>query len=458
MEASMKKPVSHGTLVLLSFLFIVSMVLSSCGSGPTPSASSGTGMVAVLLTDGPTDKFSEVRVTITEIELIGRRKHVTVFSGSQTLNLLDLENEIALVALASDVPAGRYRKIRLRVTDVQLFDLDGMPITKPRVKIAGNGKLDLKPRRPFVVEPGETITVKLDFDARKCLKLNRRRNMYTFRPVIFTKVSTTVAAAQEEFVRVTGTALNIDGENGTFELSMDEGLTESSSTPVLVDTSGGPSFFAESFYGSPAVFGDLQEGSAVTVIGTMTADSQALLDAAVVEIGMFRKITGTIISDLDPVSGQFGFLPDPGQDVADVPHSVVLQTGTGIYSSEGEALEETALTEGTRVEVDGVVIFVDMGPTIINAAFVSVETAGLQEQAIEGTVSAASMDAQTPEPCVSYAGDMDVLLITSGSQLASIEYASIEDIEDGEDADLYGTYDAETGCFITDTVVVEREE
>lgn len=452
----MKKPASHGTFVLLSFIFIVSMALSSCGSGPTSSA--GTGMVAVLLTDSPTDKFSEIRVTITEIKLIGRRKHVTVFSGSQTLNLLDLENEIALVALASDVPAGRYRKIRLRVTDVQLFDLDGLPVTWPRVKIAGNGKLDLKPRRPFDVEPGETITVKLDFDARKCLKMNRRRNMYTFRPVIFTKVSTTVAEAQEEFVRVTGTALNIDEENGTFELSMNEALTESSSTPVLVDASGDPSFFSEPFYGTPVPFGYLQEGNTVTVIGTMTADSQARLDAAVVEIGMFRKITGTIISDLDPVSGQFEFLPDPGQDVADVPHSVVLQTGTGIYSDEGEALEETALTEGTRVEVDGVVILVDMGPTIINAAFVSVETAGLQEQAISGMVAAASMDAQTPESCVSYAGEMDVLLITSGSQLASTEYASIEDIEDGEDADLYGTYDAETGCFVTDTVVVEREE
>lgn len=453
----MKKTVRHGTLVLLPFLFILSMALSSCGSGPTPSASSGTGMVAVLLTDSPTDKFSEVRVTITEIELIGRAKHVTVFSGIQTLNLLDLKNEIALVALASDVPAGKYRKIRLRVTDVQLFDLDGMPVTEPRVKIAGNGKLDLKPRRPFAVQPGETITVKLDFDARKCLKMNRTRNMYIFRPVIFTEVSTTVAA-QEEFVRVTGTALNIDGGNGTFELRMDEGLTASSSTPVLVDASGDPSFFAESFYGSPAAFGDLQEGSAVTVIGTMTADSQARLDAAVVEIGMFRKITGTIISALDPVSQQFEFLPDSGQDVADVPHSVVLQTGTGIYSDEGEALEETALTEGTRVEIDGVIILVDMGPTIINAAFISVETAGLQEQAISGTVSAASMGLQTPDSCVSYAGEMDVLLITSGSQLASTEYASIEDIEDGKDADLYGTYDAETGCFVTETVVVEREE
>jgi hypothetical protein len=457
---NMNKKGSHGALALLSFLFIASMALSSCGSGTAPSASSGAAMVAVLLTDGPTEEFSEVRVTISGIELLSGASRAVLRQNALSLDLLDLGNEEALVAL-SGVPAGRYEKVRLRVTDVQLFDLDGKPVTEPPVKLTGNGKFDLELRGPVTVRPGETMTVRLDFDAKKCLKLDKNSNMYVFRPVIFAEAETAVAP-QEKFVRVTGTAWNIDGANGTFELRLEEGAAAGGAT-VLVDASGGSAFFAEFYYGSQAAFGDLREGGEVTVIGTMTADSQARIEAAVVEIGTFRKLTGTVISGLDPVSGQFGFLPDSGQNVADVLHIVIVQTGTGIYSGEGEALGAAALAEGTRVEVDGFLIRVDIGPNIINAAFISVETGASEEQALSGTLSAASMsagvsDGSATAPCVSYAGEMDVLLITSNGQMASTEYVGIGELEAGEEADLYGAYDAQAGCFVARWLVVQREQ
>jgi hypothetical protein len=168
-------------------------------------------------------------------------------------------------------------------------------------------------------------------------------------------------------------------------------------------------------------------------------DGQARIEAAVVEIGVFRKLTGTVASVFDPGSRQFDFLPDPGQGVADVPHSVVLQTGAGLYSADGKALQESALAEGTRVEVDGVLIRVDIGPNIINAAFVSVETAVPEEQAVSG---AASCDSSRT----------DVLLITSDGDTASTEYVGLGEVWAGDEAEIYGAYDAQSGCLL----VVQR--
>lgn len=457
---NMKERGSQGALALLSFLFILSMALSSCGSGTAPSSSSGTGMVAVLLTDGPTDEFSEVRVTITGIELLSGASHVFVRQKALSMNLLDLSNEEALVAL-SGVPAGKYEKIRLRVSGVQLFDHDGKLITKLPVKLTGNGKFDLNLRGPIIVKPGETMTIRLDFDARKCLKLDKNKKMYHFRPVIFVDAEP-APEAQEKFVRVTGAASNIDVDNGTFELSL-EGDATAGGTTVLVDASGDAALFSESFYGNQAALGDLQEGGEVTVIGIMTTGGQTSIDAAVVEIGTFRKVTGTIMSALDPISGQFEFLPDSGQDVPSITHIVTVQPATGIYSGEGEALGTEALVEGTKVEVDAVLIRVDIGYNILNAAFISVDAAASGEQALSGVVSAGSMSAQVseggaPAPCVSYAGDVDVLLITSNSQMASSEYVGVGEIEAGEAADFYGAYDAQAGCFVANRLVVEREQ
>jgi hypothetical protein len=446
----MKGSVSRG-VALVSSLFVIAMVLYSCGQGS--STPGETGSVAVMVTDSPTAEFSKVEVTISSVELLSNTKTVTAFSGTQDLNLLDLENETALMTLAEGIPAGTYNKIRLRVTGVKLYDLDGALITSPPVKIAGDGKLDLTPRGPFTVEPGETLALRLDFDARKSLKLDETKNQYIFRPVIFVDATITGAppspsAMTEKLVRVTGTASKIDGVQGTFEL-----LLAGGGTPVAVAVPEGASIFSEYLYGNSASFDAIDEGSAVTVVGMMVAGGA--VEASVVEIGGFTKLSGSILSGIDPATGQFSFQPDPGQAAGDFPYNVIFQADTAIYSAAGEVLDASAITGGVKAEIDGIMLPVDLGPPLINAALVSLGTvAAAQSQALSGTVSAAALSS-SDAPCLSYT-DVDVVLITSSVDMATIEHVVLGDLYVGEQVDMYGSFDPVSGCFSVGTAVVER--
>lgn len=437
-------------VALACCLFLIAVALSSCGQG---ASTPDTGSVAVMVTDYPTSEFSKVEVTVNSVELLSNTKTVTAFSGTQNLNLLDLENETALVTLAEGIPAGTYNKIRLRVTGVELYDLSGALITAPPVKIAGDGKLDLTPRGPFTVEPGETLALKLDFDARKSLKLDTTKNEYIFRPVIFIDAEITTApppatAMPDKLVRVTGTASNIDGLQGTFEIVLAGG-----GTPVAVTVPEGASIFSASFYGNPVSFGALQEGDGVAVVGTMVAGGA--VEASVVEIGGFTKLSGSILSAVDPATGQFSFQPDPGQAAGDFPYNVIFQAGTAVYSAAGEALDASAITDGVKAEIDGILLPVDLGPPLINAALVSLGTVAADSQALSGTVSAASLST-SGAPCLSYAEVVDVVLITSGIDMATVEHVGLGDLYDGEQVDLYGSFDPVSGCFSVGTVIVER--
>jgi len=456
----MKKERTLGALALAGAL-LMAAALSSCGQGaPEPQAAgaapSAASKVAVLRTDCPTREGSRVMVTFTEIQLASHGGKVTVFSGEGTFDLLDLENETALVTLAGGVPAGTYNKIRLRVSGVELYGPDGALITEPPVKLRGKGKLDLKPKKPFTVEPGETLALRLDFDARKSIKLFKNKKMYVLRPVIFVDVIKIVQApapapdpvpSARKLLRVTGAASAIDAGAGAFQL-----LSAQGGGAVEVDASGA-SFFNAASYGGPASIANLAEGGTVTVLGTM--DGAGAIHAAVVEIGPFTKLTGTIASGVDPASGRFLFVPDPASENPN-PYPAILQSGTKIYSSGGDPLDASALADGVRAELDAFVIYGDLGPPILNTAFISVGGPGADEQALPATVSAASVVSEAP--CVTYAEDASVMLLTSGADWVTSEYVDMGALEAGEEADLYGAFDPATGCFEARTVVVEREK
>ena len=136
----------------LFFALWLPMLLLSCGGGGggggtvnNPSATLQTntvqaGSVAVLLTDNPTDEFSEINITVTGVELLSDEAKVMLFSGEKTFDLLKLQNESSLFSVSSDVPPAWYNKIRLHVSKMELVrrDMDGNIIEVIEPKLTGN--------------------------------------------------------------------------------------------------------------------------------------------------------------------------------------------------------------------------------------------------------------------------------------------------------------------------------
>ena len=114
--------IKKNSLISLAFVglsFILAGLLTGCGSSAGVSGgSTQTGKVAILLTDGPTDEFSQVNVTVNEVSLLSDEQGpVVLFSGARRINLLALQEVEDLFTVNEDVPAGSYGKIRLSISD-----------------------------------------------------------------------------------------------------------------------------------------------------------------------------------------------------------------------------------------------------------------------------------------------------------------------------------------------------
>ena len=162
------------TLLLTGILLTVLFVVAGCGGG-----GSGESMVRLVVGDAPLHLddgtvVSEVNVEITRVELIADgaedSPRVTLFEGSETLNLLALANkpvaqlpQIGLVA----VPPGTYTQLRLIVSEAgSSVVLEGGDINP--LKVASGEQTGLKVvDLNFTVSPGMTTVMLLDFDLSK---------------------------------------------------------------------------------------------------------------------------------------------------------------------------------------------------------------------------------------------------------------------------------------------------
>ncbi|GAB4388761.1 MAG: hypothetical protein Kow0025_09980 [Thermodesulfovibrionales bacterium] len=463
-----------------ALIVLVALVLAACGSGGGSASTGGQGTVAVLLTDSATEEFSEVNVTVTKIELLSEGGHVTVSTDEFTANLLDLKDETQLVALTS-VPSGWYDKVRLWVTGVELVGKDGNPVLDPPVKLAGGGKLDLNPQGPFFVESGGLLTVRLDMDMEKSIKIDGNKNFYMFRPVVFIEV-VKGAPLGGRLVRMEGAVSGIDPGAMTFRLCPASLKGPGSGAPcVVVEATADTSVFDSSADGAPVAFGDIAEGDAVTVIGKFVSVASAqdfeggstlVLRAIVVEIGEFLNLEGAVQSAPD-AGDLFGFLPDPGQEVASETLSARLQRSGGgglatkIYSGSGQALDETAIVPGARVEIDGKLVLSDTAPDVLNAAFVLVAPAAPSLETLTGEITAIqpgmrrfTLMTATDSVCVDVPLASPVLRVVEvpdpddppdGTKLVS-EPIGFGGLVVGDMVDVHGQMGA--ACFVAEAVVV----
>jgi hypothetical protein len=149
---------------------------------------SGYGTLEIRITDGPTENFTAVWVTISDVQVHKASDNaededgwITVASENMTFELLELEDREEVLA-TSKIEAGHYTQMRMTVTEVEIA-IDGQAVDEP-VKLPSGELKFLQPVAvDFDVQAGETRVLLLDFDARKSLT-RTGQDKYVFDPVV----------------------------------------------------------------------------------------------------------------------------------------------------------------------------------------------------------------------------------------------------------------------------------
>lgn len=431
--------------IAIASLLALSVSVAACGgsssSGPEPL---GTGTVALLLTDLPTDDVKEINFDVVEATLIGDQGQQTIYSGNTRVNLLDLENYSVPIA-QSEVTAGTYTKLRLQIENFEIVDNDG---EKHYPRPPANGKIDLLEPGGIEVVPGRVLVAHVDMDANKSIHLVQTGNgKYRLRPVV--RVDFKLDSLPNELVRIEGQIAEVtEGDSGSFVLcSLDN-------PDVCVDVSlaEGACVFGED--GTPIDPIDettLAVGDMVVVIGTYSdgdGDGNPDLDAIIVEKGAPEQVKGIVTAAPDG-DGLFLVIDRDGVDI-----TVELQDGcTKIIGANGEIFTPDVLQVGQGIEVEGVF---DGDPAVLRAALIVLDSDDDPQQ-LSGTIAAGPSD---PEfVLITATGDVDVC-VNAGATITVIAdgsstEGSFAEIQEGRTAYVFGVLDMTDGCFDAQDVVVD---
>ncbi|NIN19515.1 MAG: DUF4382 domain-containing protein, partial [Candidatus Aminicenantes bacterium] len=132
----------------------------------------GNGSLALFITDGPTEDFKQVNITINKISLISDNlPPVDIYSGERRVDLLSLQDEQDLFMIHEGVLGGVYHKIRLEISNPEFVPFEGEAISGDQIHLVANGKLDLVSKNGFHVIPEETLSIQLDIDAEKSIHI-----------------------------------------------------------------------------------------------------------------------------------------------------------------------------------------------------------------------------------------------------------------------------------------------
>jgi hypothetical protein len=475
------------------FSFLVLGFLTACSSG---SSGPGTGKVVVTVTDGPTDQYERVLLTLKSMTLIGAGGHQTIYDGPPlTFDLLQLRDR-ADFAFSQTITAGDYNKIRLEVIEARLVDLGDPADPNDDVevvldKLVANGKIDLNPQGPFTVTAGRTTVIELDIDARRSFQVvENGTGELILRPVIFTNIYEGDVILPSRLVRVFGTLDAIDEVAQTMKICGPQFVAQLG-TPAAVDMDDCVQIFATGashfdVNGSPIPFEDVVDAFnmdptlQVTAIGFAALPGDGApddivlhLNAVVDELGPRRDAMmagwetahGTLTSDPDAtgcVTSQcVNFLP--GDAAAEI--TVQLQPETRVFRRDGTELMQadlmdmqTGAFDGIRVDNAGseelkaslFVFGLDVGDAAVSGALVAVN--------IGNPIDVLTVQPEVGGPVdVCVTADTDVLRILIDDEVISIVDLldpAVLDPSDGLQVDVVGDVSAEMGCTIDAAVVI----
>jgi hypothetical protein len=468
---------------MFRLLIAISCLLSlaSCGGGGGGSASvqpsDAPATVGILITDAPVGRWDEAIATITSVRLLGDNGQVTLFSGSQTIDLLKLSDFSELFAVSDNVPPGSYSKIRLQLSSLVLNDLDpatGALLESIEPQLVGNGKIDLNPRGSFSLAPGDTIIVELDFDMAKSLKITETGNgKIIIRPVVFVNIRTD--RPDGRLSRIHGEISEIDPVSGEFVLCQTDYASrwddDSVNSPpdfdgghcLSVSTDDATGIFGEN--GLPEAFADLAIGEEATVIGRLQGmqdgdDHPLVLDAYVIEegpLGTYARIRGTTASAVNVSTNRFDLNIAPGQGfVTDAPLPVQLFSSSRIFNRAGVELDTGDVLANLGALVDGVLV-VGQDDFIRSPLLVLDEGTTAPEVAIEGDIVSVNVAAETllvndgtMDRCIN-AADASVFLVSDADGFSSSR-GTLNDLDPGQKVAIFGEEGID-GCLVADTIL-----
>ncbi|APF17743.1 DUF4382 domain-containing protein [Caldithrix abyssi] len=180
--------------LILVFVLSLGLIVNSCEKADDSLTTADVGKVTLKITDSPFPlKFvEEANVTITLIEMhsvdsVNGGEWITVWEGSQTINLLELRDGKTEDLPEAEVPAGTYNMILMRIDSVSIKYVNGTEVSLDLPDDARAGiRVMLVP--PVEVENGALSEILLDFDVSKSFRMSGKwhRNFpgFMFRPVV----------------------------------------------------------------------------------------------------------------------------------------------------------------------------------------------------------------------------------------------------------------------------------
>jgi hypothetical protein len=313
----MEKIDSRRLLVPLIFLALTVALMVNCGGGGGGGGNSsvpvsGTGTVAVYLTDTPADDYENIYIWITEVSLIPESggEPVVIFkdpSGEGVKkDLLDLRDEEDLFFVDKNVHSGTYSKIRLGVSKIDAVGESAACADVELIKLP-SGKIDLNPQTPFRVVPGGVLSITLDVDACKSINLHPTGSgKCIFRPVVLVDITEGFKTGCPQILRGQITALYTSPTDPTisgFSLRMRD-----TGTYMDVSLLGDARVFGTAGeFTNPSV---LREGQDVRVRGNPNASGDFETSFVIIgeDVRKYAGIVDTISAGQFSMTGLEGFV------------------------------------------------------------------------------------------------------------------------------------------------------
>ena len=478
------------------FLACTIFSISGCGSSGGDS-SPGTGQVAVLITDGPTDIYERVLITLSRMVLIGSGGQQIIYDGAPiTFDLLELRDR-ADFAFSQRITAGDYNKIRLHVDEVRLVDLGDPADPSDDVEevldnLAANGRIDLNPQGPFTVTTDRTTVISLDIDANRSFQVVQTGNQrLKLRPVIFVDVFQDDIVLPNRLIRVFGRVDSVD-EVGESLVLCELRFVAALGTPADTDDCAQVFATGASHFGADALaidFAALAQAIAdsdnplLTAIGFpgmpgdgAPADVVLDLDAVVTEFGARRTDTdpgwetssGVVQSDPTATDCDTTQCVDflPADAAAAI--TVQLQDETRVFTRDGTELGLADIMQNDVGAFDGLLVPNGGSEALRASLFVFGPTPG--DNLVSGSLTAVTLgddfdvlmvQPDTGDPvAVCVTAETDVLRILVDGEAISISDLldpAVLDPSAGLNVDAAGVASSTDGCDVDAEVVIVDE-
>lgn len=472
-------------IIKLIFAAFIFSVLAACSSGTdtsTTTATPGTGRVSLLITDGPTNDFDQINVTVESISFLCEDdddndyedevnaleddgdgcREVILFEETRVINLLALRNYSDLLSTTT-VPAYTYSKIRLHVSRVELvrFDINGDVIFSEDAKLSSK-KIDLNPQGSFEVVEGGYLAIELDMDANRAIQVVETGNgKFIFRPVIFVNIlgveDLKLVILQNRKVLSTDTGFQLC-EVDDVEVN-DECLALLTSANTVVQDDQIDVVIP------PAGF---EDNDIVTVLGKLGYGSidalHIVIAADATEPQKLALFAGKATSPV-AVDDSFGMETDDDANNVVAPGTMLTATlaaSARVFDKFGTVVSSDNIKDGSDVDVFGLANPDLIAPETVKAAFVifdnddlEINFSGVIVEIID-TVITVEVDNGSSATTTFNCADINearILLLESAGSSSSSEDIAIDRLLVGMSVDVYGD-DEYLGCLTSDTVLV----